>query len=158
MFQRFWRRLPSLKGGRKKGARPKTQRLRPGLEPLEVRHLLAVTSIDLVAGSDTGSSDADNITSDNTPAFIGTAAPLLTVTVRDGAIGLGTTSSDLLGNWSFTSPVLADGTRSISADDGLGALSLSVTIDTTAPAAPSVPDLDAASDSGSSDTDNITAD
>src|SRR5439155_12210934 len=34
---------------------------------------------------------------------------------------------------------------------------LSVTVDTTAPATPSVPDLDAASDTGTSSTDNITA-
>src|SRR5262249_33706993 len=67
------------------------------------------------------------------------------------------------GNWSITTSTLASGTRSITAKitDLAGNTSsasavLSVTIDTTAPSAPSTPDLTAASDSGSSSTDNIT--
>ena len=71
---------------------------------------------------------------------------------------------DAGGNWAFTSPLLADGLHSISATatDAAGNTSaastqLSLTIDTGAPAAPGEPDLDATSDTGVSDTDNLTA-
>ena len=118
---------------------------------------------DLDAASDTGTSDIDNITKDNTPMFKGTAEANSTVELfHGGTTSLGTTPADGSGNWSKTVAVLADGTYSITAkatdvagnaSDASGALS--VTIDTTV-AAPSTPDLDAASDSGSSSTDNIT--
>src|SRR5205823_2990042 len=69
------------------------------------------------------------------------------------------------GNWTIspTSP-LNEGTHSITAEqrDVAGnvasSAALSITIDTTGPAAPATPDLTAASDSGSSSTDNITND
>jgi hypothetical protein len=97
---------------------------------------------DLVAASDSGSSDMDNITSDTTPALTGTAEANAQVSVYDNAILLGTTTADGSDNWAFTpSTALADGAHTITAraTDAAGNLStasssLSLTIDTAAPA------------------------
>ncbi len=120
---------------------------------------------DLAAGSDTGDSDTDNITSDNTPTLTGTAEAGSTVEIFDGATSLGTTVADGSGDWSFTTDPLTDDAHSftakavhVSGNASLASAALVVTIDTTAPAAPSTPDLAAESDTGDSDTDNITAD
>ncbi|MGB0564613.1 MAG: DUF4347 domain-containing protein, partial [Spirulinaceae cyanobacterium] len=121
---------------------------------------------DLVAASDTGSSNTDNITSDTTPTFTGTAEANSTVNLIssvDGAIG--TTTADGSGNWSIMASTLTAGAHNITvtATDAVGNTSgastaLGITIDNTAPAAPSTPDLDAGSDTGSSNTDNLTSD
>ena len=122
-------------------------------------------------------SDTDNNTSDNTPTFSGTAEAnsLVRLFADDGsgAVQVGTTTADGSGDWSITSSTLSDDTYDITATatDTAGNVSaassaLSVTIDTAAPAAPSTPDLDAASDTldpnGTpligSDTDNNTSD
>ncbi len=124
-----------------------------------------VSAPDLDAASDTGASNTDDVTSDNTPTLNGAAEPNASIEVFDGATSLGTTSADGSGNWSFTSPTLADGVRNLSATatDAAGNTSsasaaLAVTVDTTAPAAPAEPDLSAASDSGVSNSDDVTAD
>ena len=127
----------------------------------------APSTPDLNAGSDTGSSNVDDITNDDTPTFEGTAEANSTVEVfRAGAISLGTTSADGSGNWSFTpGTALSEATHTITATatDAAGNTStassgLSITIDKTAPAVPSVPDMTASTDQGSSDTDNVTND
>ncbi|MGB0429523.1 MAG: Ig-like domain-containing protein, partial [Bacteroidia bacterium] len=128
----------------------------------------APSTPDLLASSDSGSSDTDNETSDNTPSFEGTAEANSTVELFAGSASLGTTTADGSGDWSFTIPsasALADATYSITAKatDAAGNISsastgLSITIDTGAPNAPSTPDLLASSDSGSSATDNETND
>src|SRR4029077_15043569 len=63
----------------------------------------------------------------------------------------------------ITTSALSIGTHSITAkatdlagNVGIASSGLSVTIDTSAPSAPSAPDLAVATDSGSSSTDNIT--
>ncbi|WP_369407942.1 Ig-like domain-containing protein, partial [Roseomonas rosulenta] len=122
---------------------------------------------DLTAASDTGASSTDNLTADTTPTVTGGGAePGATVTLydTDGTTVLGSAVAAADGSWSITSSALADGahTLSVRQTDLAGnqsALSagLTVTIDTTA-AAPSVPDLTAASDTGASSTDNLTAD
>jgi hypothetical protein len=118
---------------------------------------------DLAAASDTGSSATDNITSITTPTFTGTAEAGSTVTIfSDGvAVGSGVATG---GTYAVATSALAAGTHSMTATatDTAGNISatstgLAMTIDTTAPSAPSVPDLDAASDLGSSATDNITS-
>ena len=122
---------------------------------------------DLDAGSDTGSSATDNITTDTTPTFTGTAEANSTVIVTssiEGALGIATTDS--AGDWSFTSAVLTSNTShniTITASDTAGntssaSVALSITLDSAAPDAPNEPDLDAGSDTGSSATDNITTD
>ena len=124
----------------------------------------APSTPDLDPASDTGVSDVDDITSDSTPTFNGTAEADSTVTIYDDAnvVGSGIATG---GVWSITTSTLPEGVRSItaSATDATGnpsaaSAALTVTIDVTAPAAPSVPDLDAGSDTGSSDTDDITTD
>lgn len=116
----------------------------------------APSTPDLAAASDTGSSSTDNITNDATPTLVGTADPGATVTVYDGAnpVGSGTATG---GNWSITTSSLADGARSLTAQVGsIASPALVVTVDTAAPAAPSTPELDPASDSGVSSTDDVT--
>jgi len=119
----------------------------------------------LLAGSDSGASSTDDITSDTTPSFNGTTEAGATVTLFVGAKQVGTTTANGAGNWSITSSALADGQHvfTVIATDkagnaGASSGNLSVIIDTTAPAAPTVLDLAAASDTGASDSDNVTGD
>jgi len=115
---------------------------------------------DLIAASDSGSSSTDNITNITTPTFTGTAEANATVKIYDAGVEKGSAlASGTTYNVQATTP-LSTGVRSITAKamDAAGNLSaassaLSITIDTTAPAAPSVPDLVAASDSGTSSTE-----
>ena len=71
---------------------------------------------DLSPASDTGSSDTDNLTSDTTPTFTGTADAGTTVELFADGSFLGTTATDSEGSWSFTVPdssALPDGAISI---------------------------------------------
>ncbi|MGE0077207.1 MAG: Ig-like domain-containing protein [Bacteroidales bacterium] len=121
---------------------------------------------DLVVTFDTGNSDTDNITSSTTPDFSGSAEIGSTVKLYSSIKGLlGTATADATtGEWTITSSFLDEGTHSITATatDGAGntsasSSSLSVTVDNTVPASPSVPDLDSGSDTGSSNSDNYTS-
>jgi hypothetical protein len=87
----------------------------------------------------------DSITNDNTPTLTGSAEANSTIKIYDGTTLLGSTTANASGAWSFTTTVLADGVHSMdaTATDAAGAVSadssaLSVTIDTVAPAAPSI--------------------
>ena len=118
---------------------------------------------DLLAASDTGASNTDNITNVTTPVFTGTSAANATVKLYDGTALIGTGLAGSFGTWSMTTSKLAAGTHTITAKtaDSAGNLSapsaaMSVTIDTAAPAMPSAPDLLVTSDSGTLNTDNIT--
>ncbi|MHB1037580.1 MAG: Ig-like domain-containing protein, partial [Pirellulales bacterium] len=109
---------------------------------------------DLEVASDTGISNTDNLTSDNTPSF-SVSAGVYYRFYRDGV----QISGDY-GSGTYTAPVQADGTYSYSvlAVDTAGNVSapsaaLSVTIDTSIPAAP---DLLPVFDTGISTTDNLT--
>jgi hypothetical protein len=117
--------------------------------------------------SDSGEDGSDNITKVSAPTLRGTAEAGATVRLydSDGSTLLGQVQADGGGVWEITASTLGDGVHALTvkATDAAGntsaaSASLSVTIDTTVPAAPSIPDLLAASDSGSSDTDNITGD
>ncbi|MFO0424059.1 MAG: Ig-like domain-containing protein, partial [Planctomycetia bacterium] len=85
--------------------------------------LNAPRGLDLVAASDTGTSNKDNRTSLSTPTFAGTAKPNSTVEVyaaSTGAAGalLGTATANGKGGWRFTVPpakALAAGTHAITA-------------------------------------------
>src|SRR5262249_42171083 len=116
----------------------------------------------LAPGADSGTSNSDNVTNVAAPTFTGTAETGSTVTLfSDGvAVGSGVATG---GGYSITVSTLSDGTHDITAqamdaagNSGPASSPLSVTIDTAAPVAPSVPDLAAASDSGASDTDDLT--
>ena len=118
---------------------------------------------DLVAGSDSGVSDSDNITNDDTPSFSGTAEAGTAISLRSNGSEVGSGSASG-GNWNITASALADGSHGVTiiATDTAGnsttSAILSVTIDTSAPAAPTGLDLAAGSDSGSSNSDEITND
>jgi YVTN family beta-propeller protein len=125
----------------------------------------APSAPDLAAVSDTGASSSDDLTTDTTPSFAGTAEASSQVELSAGTNLLGTATTDATGHWVFNSGVVAAGTHAITAraTDAAGNVSavsatLTITIDTSAPAAPSAPDLDAASDTGASSTDNLTGD
>ena len=78
---------------------------------------------DLVANSDSGSSDTDNSTNDTTPAFSGTADAGSTVELFADGISLGTTTADANGDWSFTvadSNAFADDSFAITATASTG--------------------------------------
>ena len=118
---------------------------------------------DLMAASDTGLSSTDNFTSVAAPTFSGSAASGAVVRLYDGITLLGTASADASGHWSIQSKSLAQGkhlittkTMDAAGNTSLASPGLSVTIDRTAPAAPTSLDLQSASDSGSSNADNIT--
>jgi len=119
----------------------------------------------LVDASDTGSSDSDDITSDNTPQVTGTADANAEVVIYSGENIVGSGTADGNGDYSITLSVLADGTHfllpyatDLAGNQSTSSNHLTITVDTTAPSAPATPNLDAASDSGLSDTDDNTTD
>ncbi len=121
----------------------------------------APSTPDLDAGSDSGSSSSDDLTNDDTPTFTGTAEAGSTVEIFDGAteVGSGLATGGL---YSISTSTLSDGGHSITAKatnlagTSPASASLSVTIDTVEPAAPTGLDLEEASDSGTSASDDIT--
>lgn len=101
----------------------------------------APSAPDLAAASDTGDSDTDNVTKDDTPTVTGTAETGTTVKLydTDGTTLLGSaTATD--GTWSITSTALDEGEHTLTAtatdaDDNpsMASESLTIIIDTTAP-------------------------
>ena len=119
------------------------------------------TSLDLSAGSDSGSSNTDNYTNDTTPTVSGDAPAGTAVTLLANGAPVGTGSAN--SPWTIVSSALTGGSYSFTATatDAAGNTSaassgLSVTIDTTAPAAPAGLDLAPGSDTGVSNNDDIT--
>ncbi|OBS95312.1 hypothetical protein A9259_14420, partial [Vibrio cyclitrophicus] len=118
----------------------------PGKDSATVDTDISKPTIDLVASSDSGDSDTDNLTNDKTPTFsLGNidddvvAAGI--VVLKDGVALEGTLAEEQDGTWSFTpSADLADGTYDLSVkvtdDAGNSATSaeLEVIIDTEAAA------------------------
>jgi outer membrane protein OmpA-like peptidoglycan-associated protein len=127
----------------------------------------APSGVDLVTASDTGNSSTDNNTNDTTPTMSasgGTNGDTMTISATNS--GTTQSCSYVIGSaTNCTLPTLTDGTWNISATltDPAGNTSapstaLPITIDGTAPSAPSGVDLAASSDSGASDSDNNTND
>ena len=88
----------------------------------------------------------DGITNDNTLTLTGTAEANATVKVYDGATLLGSVTANGSGAWSYTTAALANGAHSLTAtatdaagNTSVASAALSVTIDTTAPVAPTSP-------------------
>ena len=135
-----------------------------GLEITIDTKATAPSAPDLVAAYDSGVSDSDNITNITKPVFSGTADAGDTVSLYKDDVLMGTTTAQNDGKWAYTCiAALADGKHAITAiaTDYVGNISttsagLEVTIDTQAPNAPSAPDLIPESDTGDSQTDNIT--
>ncbi|MGS0726049.1 Ig-like domain-containing protein, partial [Shewanella sp. 0m-11] len=119
-------------------------------------------SLDLSTTSDSGASNTDNLTNDNTPSICGTTdVPFSKVTIYDGNTPVGHALSDANGDYTANLSSLNDGTHNLSAK-ALAPSSLlpvfspllDIKVDTST-AAPNV-DLAATSDSGISDHDNLT--
>ncbi|MGQ9367075.1 beta strand repeat-containing protein [Azospirillum sp. ST 5-10] len=97
----------------------------------------------LTAASNSGST-ADSLTNVTAPAITGTAAATATVVLYEGAAALGTATADGSGLWTITSASLGAGGHSLTATSrvaGIGSAAssaLTVTIDTTVPAAPTL--------------------
>lgn len=122
----------------------------------------AIGMPDLAEESDTGDSPTDNVTSDDTPTFSGSSDTDTTVAILFA--GEVIASGDGAASWELTASSLDDGSHEIYAtqSDVAGNESdpsapLLVTIDTKAPFPPAAPDLEDGSDSGVSNTDNITS-
>src|SRR5207247_2431613 len=117
---------------------------------------------DMTAATDSGSSSTDNLTNFTKPTFTGTETEngtTITLVVDGTPNGTAITSG---GAWTITAVNdIADGPHSVRAfaTDAAGNASLlsgslSITIDTQV-SAPGTPDMTAASDSGSSNSDDI---
>ena len=123
---------------------------------------------DLADASDTGRSHTDNDTANTTLTFTGTSDPGVTILLHDsdGTTVIGTGVADnTTGAWSITTTgPLSEGAHTITAQaigltgvNGPASAGLVVTIDTSPPDT-STPVLDPASDTGSSNSDDLTAD
>lgn len=122
---------------------------------------------DMLAASDTGSLDTDNVTMTTTPSLQGTGAEAnskvkITSSI-DGSLGM--TTADGAGNWTFVPGALTEGSHNITVtstdlvgNESVASPALTVVIDATANT-PNTTDLADSSDSaGVSNTDNITND
>jgi hypothetical protein len=123
----------------------------------------APSAPDLAAGSDTGVSDSDNITKTTTGlVFKGTGEVGSTVQLVKGSTVLGSDTVNASGQWTITvSSALSEGdnvlfAQAVDSNSTIVGPSLTITIDTTPPPAPSAPDLRGDDDTGSSNTDNYT--
>ncbi len=116
--------------------------------------------------SDSGNSDLDNLTNTTTPALTGMAEPNSNVAISRGTIVVGSVTADAQGKWSMSIDTpLPEGTHeftSIATDlagnESTTSPALTIVVDNTAPTSPSATDLEADSDTGVSDADNITSD
>jgi len=103
----------------------------------------APSAPDLLAASDSGSSNTDNITNLTTPTVTGSGAEAgATVTLFDtnGTTVLGTAVANGSGLWSITSSTLGSGAHTLTAkqtdlagNTGAASTGLSITVDNTAP-------------------------
>jgi hypothetical protein len=86
----------------------------------------------------------DGITNVNLLTLTGTAVANSTVSVYDGATLLGSATANASGTWSFATAALMNGTHSFTATDTVSgttsaaSAALNVTVDTTAPLAPTI--------------------
>ncbi|SDF51209.1 Ig-like domain-containing protein [Cellulophaga baltica] len=101
-----------------------------------------VSTIVITISTDTGSNTSDGITSDNTLLISGTSEVDSSVEVFIDGTSIGTTTTDVLGNWTFdyTATPLADGDYTITAqatdtagNTGVLSTDFALTIDTAQP-------------------------
>ena len=128
-------------------------------------------TLDLITESDSGMEDADDVTKFNNPTFSGTGdvGAAVSLFAGDQLIGSGTVGGDAsdgiegngLGAWEITSGTLDDGVYSVRAvvenDNGsVASEPITIEIDTLQPNTPLL-DLMPSTDTGESQTDNITS-
>ncbi len=126
---------------------------------------LAPTNLGLETASDCGVSNVDRITNENTPTIFGNGSGVDEITLydSDGVTPLGTATVDC-NVWTIQSSTLADGTHSLTAkakdeagNESVASTPLVIVIDTVV-ATSGAPDLADASDTGTSNSDNLTTD
>jgi glucose/arabinose dehydrogenase len=99
----------------------------------------APTGLDLTTASDTGISQTDNLTNDDTPTFSGSAPANGTVRVYDGPNLVATGTASAAGTFSVTTPVLAPSAHVLTVTAVVGGVEsassgpLAITIDTSHP-------------------------
>jgi large repetitive protein len=115
----------------------------------------------IASTSDSGLSSTDSITKVTRPIFTGVTEAGSTVVLFDGTSQIGTGVATATGQWSIsTVAALANGIHNVTArvtdvaGNSVTPTPLSVLIDTVIPTASTVPDMLAASDSGTSPTDH----
>ena len=125
----------------------------------------APDNLDLTATDDSGVDDSDNITNNSTPEITGNSEARAKVELLNNSIKIGEATADNNGNWQIATNNLADGDYSITAiatdiagNQNQSDVPLSLTVDTSAPDAPINLKLSPDSDSGISNSDNITND
>ena len=121
---------------------------------------------DLPSQFDRGLSNSDNVTNNNAPFFRGTATEGTHVTIF--VDGVPSATGEITNGTYNIQAVVPEGTHTISAraldaappngNESAPSGEITVTIDTELPPIPTVPDLTPASDTGASNTDNITTD
>lgn len=141
------------------------------VEPLEPRAMLATDTVapakpglpNLVDADDTGWSSTDNLTNKAAVTLNGTGEANGSVAVFRGTTALGTVAANGSGGWTLSNVALLAGANAftVKVSDAAGNVSvasdpLTVTRDSTAPAAPGLPDLITADDTGLNTTDNVT--
>jgi len=134
---------------------------------ISITAISAPNNPDLDAASDTGNSTSDELTQDSTPAVGASGVndgDTVTMTATKGSTTVSCTYVASSSDTTCNLPSMADGTWTLTSSrvdsqtNASGASSpLTIVIDTAAPSRPSLPDLDAASDNGSSSTDNTTS-
>ncbi|GLQ24267.1 hypothetical protein GCM10007853_21410 [Algimonas ampicilliniresistens] len=138
----------------------------PWLTVIDTSTPAAAGAPDLAASSDTGVSDTDNITTDATPTFTGTVeAGTIVALLRNGVQIESKNANASTGAYSITqnTPMLGVATYAIRVSDRAGNVAADspgtvVTVESAFPTEPSSVDLQAGSDTGPSDTDDITQD
>lgn len=122
------------------------------------------TAPDLAASSDSGTSNTDNLTSTKKPTFTGSCTNGETVTLYIDDVAVTPTQVCSGGTYSITvDATIADGAHTITSTfknatgESTKSPGLAFTIDSTAPTVLSAPDMTNATDTGSSNTDNITS-
>ena len=97
----------------------------------------------LPVSSDTGVSNSDGITSDNTPELRGTGPASTTLKLLHDGVEMTEVTTDASGVWSFTLPELAEGVHTFGVRQGASgpvSATLSITVDRTRPTVVASPD------------------
>lgn len=104
---------------------------------------VAPTAVNNLVAKDDSGNTLSGVTNDSTPALSGSAEANSVINVYDGTTLIGSTTTNALGQWSFTTQTLSDGahTLTVTATDAAGNVStasnaVAITVDTTVPPAP----------------------
>lgn len=120
---------------------------------------------DMTSATDSGISSTDDLTNINLPVFTGTCLTGETVTIKVDGVVASSATTCVAGVYTITpTAAIADGPHNITAfatngsGDSADTAALPIVIDTTVPATLAAPDMTSATDSGTSNTDNVTSD